>query len=135
VSQYRFPAGVQLLTTDQVARRLSYTTQTVRALIKRGRLRAWRLCGPTSNWRIDAASVDELLGVTVQTPPREQRLPDEVRNRLARKAAARSMAEQDGSEQAAAVMRKLDADWERRKAAVLRSLTESPLDRWLRRRR
>ena len=45
------------------------------------------------------------------------------------------MAEEEGSEQSAAVMQKLDADWERRKAAVLRSLSESPLDRWLRRRR
>ena len=88
MSQYRFPAGVQLLTTDQVAERLSYTTQTVRAMIKSGRLRAWRLCGPNSNWRIDAASVDELLGVTVQTPTREQRLPLKVRERLSRRAAA-----------------------------------------------
>ena len=30
---------------------------------------------------------------------------------------------------------KLDAAWERRKARLLRSLAESPLDRWLRRRR
>ncbi len=88
MSQSRFPAGVQLLTTDQVAKRLSYTTQTVRVLIRTGRLRAWRLCGPRSNWRIDAGSVDELLGVTVQAPPREQRLPLKVRERLSRQAAA-----------------------------------------------
>lgn len=45
------------------------------------------------------------------------------------------MAEEDETGESAAVMQKLDADWERRKAAVLRSLTRSPLERWLRRRR
>jgi len=39
------------------------------------------------------------------------------------------------SEQAAIVMKQLNADWERRKAKLLRSLTETPLDRWRRRRR
>ncbi len=29
----------------------------------------------------------------------------------------------------------INADWERRKAKMLRSLTETPLDKWLRRRR
>jgi hypothetical protein len=37
--------------------------------------------------------------------------------------------------ESAAVMERLDADWERRKARVLASLRETPLDRWLRRRR
>ena len=35
----------------------------------------------------------------------------------------------------AETMTKLDAAWERRKARLLRSLTASPLDKWLRRRR
>ena len=34
-----------------------------------------------------------------------------------------------------AAMEAVNAEWERRKARVLRSLTETPLDRWLRRRR
>jgi len=34
-----------------------------------------------------------------------------------------------------AMMGKIDSGWERRKAKLLRSLTETPLDRWLRRRR
>jgi len=38
-------------------------------------------------------------------------------------------------DKAAAVIQTINADWERRKARVLRSLTETPLDRWLRRRR
>lgn len=36
---------------------------------------------------------------------------------------------------AGATMAALDAAWERRKARVLRQLGETPLDRWLRRRR
>lgn len=39
------------------------------------------------------------------------------------------------SEELAAVMKDLDAAFERRKARLLRSLQETPLDRWLRRRR
>ncbi len=39
------------------------------------------------------------------------------------------------SEQLAETMAKLDAAWERRKARMLRQLSETPLDRWLRRRR
>ena len=46
-----------------------------------------------------------------------------------------SMAEEEQASELAAAMKQLDADWERRKARVLRSLTETPLDRWLRRRR
>ena len=38
-------------------------------------------------------------------------------------------------DKSAAVIQTINADWERRKARVLRSLTETPLDRWLRRRR
>ena len=34
-----------------------------------------------------------------------------------------------------AVMQEIDADWKRRKARLIRSLSETPLDRWLRRRR
>ena len=36
---------------------------------------------------------------------------------------------------AAATMAEMNAEWKRRKARVLRSLQETPLDRWLRRRR
>jgi len=38
-------------------------------------------------------------------------------------------------DKAAAVLQSINADWEKRKARVLRSLTETPLDRCLRRRR
>jgi hypothetical protein len=41
---------------------------------------------------------------------------------------------EQGSNLAEAVA-ELDAAWERRKARVLRSLQETPLDKWLRRRR
>jgi len=44
------------------------------------------------------------------------------------------MAEEEQSSRLAAAMKQLDADWEKRKARVLRSLTETPLERWLRRR-
>ena len=37
--------------------------------------------------------------------------------------------------ESATIMDRLDADWERRKARLLASLNETPLDRWLRRRR
>jgi len=47
----------------------------------------------------------------------------------------RSMTETEQTSQLAATMERLDAEWERRKAKLLRSLTETPLDRWLRRRR
>jgi len=43
--------------------------------------------------------------------------------------------EEGQNSELATVMSRLDADWERRKARLLRSLTETPLDRWLRRRR
>lgn len=36
---------------------------------------------------------------------------------------------------AAAAVAAIDAAWERRRTRVLRSLAETPLDRWLRRRR
>lgn len=43
--------------------------------------------------------------------------------------------DKSGPETVATVVKQLDADWERRKAKLLRSLNETPLDRWLRRRR
>jgi len=45
------------------------------------------------------------------------------------------MTEGEQSGELEATMKRLDADWERRKARLLRSLTETPLDKWLRRRR
>lgn len=47
----------------------------------------------------------------------------------------RGMAGTEQRNKAAATMERLDAEWERRRARLLRSLTETPLDRWLRRRR
>jgi len=45
------------------------------------------------------------------------------------------MDEEKESGQMASAMQKIDAAWEKRKAAILRSLDEAPLDRLLRRRR
>ena len=45
------------------------------------------------------------------------------------------MHEEKESSRVAEAMQKIDADWERRKATLLRSLNETPLERWLRRRR
>ena len=51
----------ELLTVPETARRLRVTEETVRRMLRDGRIRGVRLGGTKSGWRVVAASVDQFI--------------------------------------------------------------------------
>jgi excisionase family DNA binding protein len=56
--------GEQLLKVDEVADRLRVNPETVRRMLRRGRLRGSMPAGIRGGWRIPASEVDRLLKET-----------------------------------------------------------------------